>query len=646
MRLFFKRILKIGLWAFLLLLAAIAIFVAFNFTLVKNLPSSQKGGFDAYYIANQSPLQIVKGDERNELKVMPLSEISLRAAHDNWADTGGKALLVWHNGELVYEVYADGITPDQRTKSFSLHKSVLGLVAATMEAEGLIKLDTPVSDYVDAYKKGGRENLTIRQLLQHEGGIERFSFNPPSLGTLNLLLSDKVEKTAVNAKLVSDDLLFDYSNVQYQVAGAAIRAALKQETSQTYAEYLSERLWKPLGAQDAFLWAETEEGAPRFYSGLQASPRDWLKLGVLIAENDGTILPKPAIETLLRPSVLNPNYGLGVWLGDSENGVRSYGPSTAMKVKSAEPFKVSDMVFFDGFGGQRVYISQKEKLVIVRVGDVRFDWDDTALPNLITTALEISPSYYDQTLTLKGENEREIPVRFLSQDMSCKLCSLVIISHGAFAGSHDYDAVAMPFVEQGYHVAIPVHPDSKSHPIHASFSPKDYTKLRIEDHQLIMKHVANSNSENIEWVSLGHSYGAMIATIFAGASSNDNLLSESALGLPSHAIALSPPGAIPTLFSREQFAKLESPTLIITGTEDIVPNMIEDWEDHLDLYRGAPKGKATALVFDGQDHYFNGLYGRPTGRAHEPADEMLVSLMLAFLNDEPLASGESYKVLQ
>ena len=29
----------------------------------------------------------------------------------------------------------------------------------------------------------------------------------------------------------------------------------------------------------------------------------------------------------------------------------------------------------------------KDELVIVRIGDVRFDWDDTALPNLAAKAL-------------------------------------------------------------------------------------------------------------------------------------------------------------------------------------------------------------------------------------------------------------------
>ena len=107
---------------------------------------------------------------------------------------------------------------------------------------------------------------------------------------------------------------------------------------------------------------------------------------------------------------------------------------------------------------------------------------------------------------------------------------------------------------------------------------------------------------------------------------------------------MSPPGIIPNVLTDESFAKLQSPTLIVTGTEDIVPTMIEDWRDHLDMYQGAPKGKAKAIIFEGQDHYFNGLYGRPKNRARVQADDDLIRLIMAFINNEPLASGQGYSV--
>lgn len=624
----------------------LALFVAKNFTLLKNLPSSQDGGLDAMYIENQKPLQRIKGQEGRSLSINLPLEGTFTAAHKNWEKTGGKALLVWHKGELVYETYADGVSATDRSKSYSMHKSVLGLVAATMEADGIINLDDPVSKYVDAYQKGGRENLTIRNMLQHEAGLERYSFTPPSLDTLNMLLSDKVEKTALKAELITDELVFDYSNICYQVAGAAIRSALAQKTSQTYAQYVSERIWGPAGGQDAYLWSETPEGAPRFYAGLQATPRDWLNIGIMIAQNTGDVIPQSAIDTVLTSSKSNAGYGLGVWLGSPEDGSREYGPSTALKVPSAAPFTYPDTVFFDGFGGQRVYISQQAQLVVVRIGDVRFDWDDTALPNLVVEALDLGVPYSDEKLTLKGANDRDVNVRMLSRDPSCTDCKFAILSHGAFAGDDDYDAVAKPLVDMGFHVAIPTHPDSKSHPLNESFKPQDFMAYRLEDHNLILKYFAKTQGPDMQWVAVGHSFGAMIAANFGGATADSKLISSSALGLPSHTIALSPPSAIPIVFPESALKNLESPTLLVTGTTDLVPTMIDNWEEHLALYEGAPKGKVTAVVFENQNHYFNGLYGRTVDRASTQADDDLIGLLTAFLNDAPLQDGNSYRILR
>ena len=382
-----KTFFKVIGFGIALLLLLMIVFVLLNLTLVKNLPSAQEGFADAMFIDNQKPLQLIKGAQNAALTLNPKDLATFSQTHDYWEKTGGKALLIWQKGELIYETYADGVTPTDRSKSFSMHKSILGLVAATMEADGLVDLDDPVSLYIDAYKKGGRDTLSIRDMIQHKSGLERYPFSPPSLDALNLLMSDKVEKTAIKAKRVDAVPVFDYSNINTQVAGAALRKILAEKKSQTYAQYLSSRIWAPAGAGDAYLWSETKTGAPRFYAGLQASARDWLQLGILITQNNGEIVPRSAVETLLTPSSLNTGYGLGVWLGSPEDGTREYGPSTALAVPSAEPFILQDTAFFDGFGGQRVYMSQSAELVIVRIGDVRFDWDDTALPNLAAKAL-------------------------------------------------------------------------------------------------------------------------------------------------------------------------------------------------------------------------------------------------------------------
>ena len=74
--------------------------------------------------------------------------------------------------------------------------------------------------------------------------------------------------------------------------------------------------------------------------------------------------------------------------------------------------------------------------------------------------------------------------------------------------------------------------------------------------------------------------------------------------------------------------------------------MIDNWEDHLELYKIAPTGLVTALVFDDHDHYFNGLYGREVERGRTQADDDLVAAMTDFLSEREIESGTSYRTLR
>ena len=147
---------------------------------------------------------------------------------------------------------------------------------------------------------------------------------------------------------------------------------------------IRDRLWAPLGAEDASVWLYEEDGFPRGHTALLARPRDWLRLGLLIKDQgkfEGEqLIPEALMEAATTPSAANANYGWQIWLGNEYQDMRFYndakiGPS----VLASEPYAADDIVFFDGFGGQRVYTSRSENLVIVRLGALRFDWDDARL---------------------------------------------------------------------------------------------------------------------------------------------------------------------------------------------------------------------------------------------------------------------------
>ena len=105
---------------------------------------------------------------------------------------------------------------------------------------------------------------------------------------------------------------------------------------------------------------------------------------------DVQVVPEAWIAEVKKPSPTNPNYGFQTWLGTEYMAKRDYGKGVPAYVPHSEPFVVDDLIFFDGSGGQRVYVSQAEELVIIRTGEGGLDfqtgafkWDDAFLPNLI-----------------------------------------------------------------------------------------------------------------------------------------------------------------------------------------------------------------------------------------------------------------------
>ena len=58
----------------------------------------------------------------------------------------------------------------------------------------------------------------------------------------------------------------------------------------------------------------------------------------------------------------------------------------------SEPFAADDVIYVDGFGGQRVYVVPSRELVIVRTGAAKTDWDDAIIPNAILRALKPAPA--------------------------------------------------------------------------------------------------------------------------------------------------------------------------------------------------------------------------------------------------------------
>ncbi len=91
---------------------------------------------------------------------------------------------------------------------------------------------------------------------------------------------------------------------------------------------------------------------------------------------------------MITPSVLVQHYGYQIWLGDGYVQPGPAAPAGSDRAVAPEGYLTDDMIVFLGFGGQRVWISPRHELVIVR-GAARWpvSWVETRIPNLIIKGL-------------------------------------------------------------------------------------------------------------------------------------------------------------------------------------------------------------------------------------------------------------------
>jgi hypothetical protein len=290
------------------------------------------------------------------------------------------ALLVVHEGRLVLERRWNGYKPGDRTNSASMAKTVTALLIGIAVGGGEIaSIDEPASRWIPAWRGDPRNRITLRHLLQMHAGLKPMgAYEEPYSDASYLALGTDARYVVDNVPAVAaPGRRFDYNNVNFQALGVVLEAA----TGRRYADYLSAKLWKPIGAGDAAVWLDREGGSARTFGYLFAAPADWARVGLLLLHEGGCegrqVVPRAFVREMLRPSPTEPTYGLGIWLADDEHQRR----------EAEAPFAAPGIVYLDGRHKQRVYVVPSRDLVIVRVGENARGWEESALPNAVLRGL-------------------------------------------------------------------------------------------------------------------------------------------------------------------------------------------------------------------------------------------------------------------
>ena len=311
----------------------------------------------------------------------------LVAAEALASKTSTVALLVWHRGALRYEKYWPPFDATTRTNPNSMHKTVLALAIGAAVTDGVIpSRDSKASRWLTEWQGDARRDVTVEDLLRMHSGVEL-----PRFGTwkaTKLLLGSDLPGAVLSLGYSrAPGTYFEYNNASSQL----LLLLLERATGQRYADYLSSRLWQPLGAAEAGLWMDREGGVPRGFCCLFASARDWLRVGLLLAADgkvgERQLVASEWVQAMKTPSSTNPNFGMHLWLGSPPGTQRKYN-DYSVKAFHSEKFLADDIYYIDGFGGQRVYIVPSRELIVVRTGVSQLDWDDGPLINTIIRAAD------------------------------------------------------------------------------------------------------------------------------------------------------------------------------------------------------------------------------------------------------------------
>ncbi len=347
------------------------------------------------------PKEMVHGGNAEDLPLVPegMATVDDMALSDaaNFAEAqNSSALIVVRHGRIEFERYWDGAERDTPHNPQSMSKSVLGLVMGAAIAEGTISsVEEPLSKYLTEWAGQRRGAISIKQALWMASGLAHMSDD------YEVRLFSKAIRynfgTDFAGHILGLDLQaepgarFDYNDDNTNLMGLAIERA----TGHRYAEYMSETIWRPIGNRDAAMYLDRPGGEVMKSCCIFSRPMDWARLGLLVLQRgqwEGReIVPSSWIDAMTTSSPGAPFYGYQIWRapGDLRFTDITGSDGTLRKKNASEPFLDQDMIFMNGHGYQRVWISRKYDLVIVRFGR-RWPaaWDETRIPNTIIRGLQ------------------------------------------------------------------------------------------------------------------------------------------------------------------------------------------------------------------------------------------------------------------
>lgn len=286
-----------------------------------------------------------------------------------------RAVVLMANGKIAAERYAPGYDKDTRFVSWSMAKTVTGVLIGMLVSDGLLALDAPAP--VPLWQRPGdpRAAITLRHLLQMRSGLRHTESGEPPYESSEVRMifldgRDDMARWAEEQPLeAAPGKQFEYSsNTSVILADIAARALTTSDQPEArrkaVADYLQTRLFGPLG-MTSMVPEFDARGTLIGGSLMHATARDWAKLGEMLrlkgrAPGGEQLVPQRWVEAMVTPSPARANYGFQTWLNRElpEGEEQPLFPDRA-------PRSLFSLI---GHMGQYVLVSPEQRVTLVRLG--------------------------------------------------------------------------------------------------------------------------------------------------------------------------------------------------------------------------------------------------------------------------------------
>jgi hypothetical protein len=305
------------------------------------------------------------------------------AKHDLKIELGGKSvmlsdamkaqyvdgILVIRNGVAIAELYDRTLTPERTHLMWSVTKTVTGLTAASVAADGLIDLEKTVADYVPELADSGWGGDRLRDLLDMKDSADwNEDYDAPES---TVRRQDCADGLLTGPMCIDSEVIGNYrflpgvghdpsrrGKFVYKSGTTDVMAwVLEAATGQRFADLVSERIWKPIGAERSAGITVDVAGFTLASGGMFATLRDISRVGLLML-NRGKVDGHQVIPEKWMTDVFE-HPGDPEWPREAAPGMKPYYRSFIWGVGDGK-----GTVMAEGVHGQYIYVSPSTNTVI------------------------------------------------------------------------------------------------------------------------------------------------------------------------------------------------------------------------------------------------------------------------------------------